>query len=406
MNSLTHFAHSRRAWLAAPCTLLLGATTALGQGIGTNYCSPNANSTGGPGTIIATGSAVPANNNVVLAASGLPLNSFGFFLTSLTQGFIPNAGGSQGNLCLGGAIGRYVGPGQVRNSGATGSFSLMINLNQTPTPTGFVSVAAGQTWNFTTWYRDSVGGLATSNFTDGYTVPFGGGGTVGTIQNVVPSQGRGGDLVVFTITGLAPGIDPEDFCLPGFVGVALQGDQLTARVLHTEPGAGGMTLVGGGIGDGLLITNPTPIPGLGIVGPVSVIDLDPAAPMLGGQVQFNRNETAGAMATPWMLVGGQLKSTLSNNWVTGQRIQLELHFDTNQPGLTRHCDFFSVEVRILSPNPTPNQCALAIASHLQFEISQRCPAIQVNVSGSTICIEIPGGSITNNHPLNKIIVLP
>ena len=32
--------------------------------------------------------------------------------------------------------------------------------------------AAGQTLNFQAWYRDSVGGTATSNFTDGYEVVF------------------------------------------------------------------------------------------------------------------------------------------------------------------------------------------------------------------------------------------
>jgi hypothetical protein len=406
MKSLSHSAH-RSAWIVAPCTLLLGSTAAFGQNIGTTYCSPgNNNSTGGPGFITAMGSTVPANNNVVLAATGLPINSFGYFLTSQTQGFIPNPGGSQGDLCLGGAIGRYTGPGQVKNSGATGSFSLILDLTQTPTPTGFVSVAPGNTWNFTTWHRDSVGGLATSNLTDGLSILFGGPGTLGTLQSIVPPQGQGGDLVILTITGIPPGTAAEDFCTPKLFGVSLQGDQLTARVVHTEQGAGGLMNIGGAIGDGVLINNPTPIPGLGIAGPVSAIFVDPAGPPIAGQVQFNATETAGATATPWQLIAGELKATLSNNWVTGQRIQLELHVDTNLNGVTRHCDFFSLEIRILSPNPTANQCALAIASHIQFEITRRCPEIQVNVTGSTICIVVPGGSITNNHPLNKIIVLP
>ena len=75
-------------------------------------------------------------------------------------------------LCLSGGIGRYVGPGQIKNSGATGSFSLQLNLATMPTPTGPVSAQVGETWNFTTWYRDAVGGQATSNFTDGYSVTF------------------------------------------------------------------------------------------------------------------------------------------------------------------------------------------------------------------------------------------
>jgi len=140
--------------------------------LGTNYCPPVPNSTGVGSAIAATGSNSVAANNVTLLASQMPNNAFGYFLTSLTQGVIMNPGGSQGNLCLTGAIGRYVGPGQIKNSGATGSFSLAIDLTQTPQPTGFVSISAGQTWNFTTWHRDAIGGVATSNFTGGLSIAF------------------------------------------------------------------------------------------------------------------------------------------------------------------------------------------------------------------------------------------
>lgn len=77
-----------------------------------------------------------------------------------------------GVLCVGGQIGRYSGPGQIKNSGATGSFSLLLNLNQIPTPTGFVVAVVGQTRYFQTWHRDSVGGAAVSNFTNGLNVTF------------------------------------------------------------------------------------------------------------------------------------------------------------------------------------------------------------------------------------------
>jgi hypothetical protein len=112
------------------------------------------------------------DNDVSLAASSLPLNAFGFFLTSRTQGFVANPGGSQGNLCLSGSIGRYVGPGQIQNSGALGRIALSIDLNAQPTPLGPIAVVAGDTWNFTAWYRDSVGGVAVSNFADGLELNF------------------------------------------------------------------------------------------------------------------------------------------------------------------------------------------------------------------------------------------
>ena len=144
-----------------------------GDGIGTNYCMANANSSGVAATISAVGSTDVADNNVTLEVSDLPLNVFGFVVTSLDQGFIPNPGGSQGNLCVVNAIGRFVGPGQVQNSGATGMFSLAVDLTMIPQPTGAVSAMAGDSWNFQAWFRDTdMTGASTSNFTDGIEIEF------------------------------------------------------------------------------------------------------------------------------------------------------------------------------------------------------------------------------------------
>ena len=139
---------------------------------GTNYCTANPNSTGQTGLMSGSGSASVAANNLTIEASRLPNNAFAYFLTSATQAVTPNPGGSLGILCLGGQIGRYTGPGQIQNSGGTGSVSLLLNLNQIPTPTGFVQAVVGQTRSFQCWHRDSVAGAAVSNFTDGYAVTF------------------------------------------------------------------------------------------------------------------------------------------------------------------------------------------------------------------------------------------
>ncbi len=136
------------------------------------YCVAAMNSTGGVGAISTSGSFVAANNDLTLNVSGLPTNAFGFFITSQTQVFVMGPGGSQGNLCVGGSVGRYVGPGQIQNSGSSGAFSLALDLTQTPTPNGFVSVVSGETWNFQAWFRDVVGGTSTSNFTNGFSVVF------------------------------------------------------------------------------------------------------------------------------------------------------------------------------------------------------------------------------------------
>ena len=123
------------------------------------------NSTGEEATLVAGGSLSIMANDLTLVAGNLPLNSFGYFLTSRASGFTANPGGSQGNLCLTGNIGRYVGPGQIQNSGATGSISLTLDLAAMPSPTGSVSAAAGENWYFQLWHRDANPTIE-SNFTD------------------------------------------------------------------------------------------------------------------------------------------------------------------------------------------------------------------------------------------------
>ena len=110
-------------------------------------------------------------NNLTLTAENLPQNQFGMFLCSEIKGFVPNPGSSQGNLCLAGSIGRYNRPGEIKNSGAEGTYSLVLDLTDTPQPTGSVSIMAGETWNFQTWFRDANPG-STSNFTDGVSILF------------------------------------------------------------------------------------------------------------------------------------------------------------------------------------------------------------------------------------------
>lgn len=140
--------------------------------IGTNDCNAANNSLNREGTMAACGTTSVAANDVELFAYDLPDGSFGFFLASRTPGNAPNPGGSVGTLCLGGAIGRFVGPGQIKNSGTTGRFSLGIDLTAIPAPTGPVAVAPGDVWHFTAWYRDVQGGAAVSNFADRLTIAF------------------------------------------------------------------------------------------------------------------------------------------------------------------------------------------------------------------------------------------
>ncbi|QDV08774.1 hypothetical protein Poly30_43290 [Planctomycetes bacterium Poly30] len=138
----------------------------LDDTISTSYCGPAIpNSTGASATIRAIGSPFASANDVTLVAESLAPNSLGYFLASPGAGFVASPGGSQGNLCLGGSIGRYVG--QVLNAGAAGEFSLPIDLTALPQPGGSVVAAPGDVWHFQAWYRDAIIGIPTSNFTDG-----------------------------------------------------------------------------------------------------------------------------------------------------------------------------------------------------------------------------------------------
>ena len=133
-----------------------------------NYCSTNVNSTGAVAVIGASGSPVVTANAFTLEAWDLPLNEYGYFLTSQSTGFVPNFGGSDGNLCLGAPQYRFNDPatgGQVLNSGATGTMSLTLDFSLLPNG---VTLAPGETWYFQLWFRD----VFTSNTTDGIEVMF------------------------------------------------------------------------------------------------------------------------------------------------------------------------------------------------------------------------------------------
>lgn len=144
-----------------------------GSGFGTNYCSTNPNSNGTEGVMSAAGSLTVADNDLTLTASSISRLAFGFFIVSRTEGFVSNPAGSAGNLCLGGAIGRYVGPGQIQNSGLAAEINLTVDLTMIPQPLGFEFVSPGDTWSFQLWHRDAdSSGAPTSNFTDGLRLTF------------------------------------------------------------------------------------------------------------------------------------------------------------------------------------------------------------------------------------------
>ena len=106
----------------------------------------------------------------ILTAFDLPPNEFGYFIVGQVQGFLPNPGGSQGNLCLGGAIGRF--NSLVSATDASGVVEMTVDLGVLPQPSAFVSALPGETWYFQLWHRDTVGGVPTSNYTGSRAILF------------------------------------------------------------------------------------------------------------------------------------------------------------------------------------------------------------------------------------------
>lgn len=134
---------------------------------GSQFCYGTSNGTGDRSFIQLTGSRLPHAPHV-LRVEALPTSSFGYFLASRVVGLVPNAGGSPGTLCLGGSIGRF----GVFNSGPNGAHEHTLDPQAIQQPNGTVNALAGDRWAFQCWHRDSVGGVATSNFTNGVTVLF------------------------------------------------------------------------------------------------------------------------------------------------------------------------------------------------------------------------------------------
>ncbi|MEL6712278.1 MAG: hypothetical protein AAFP86_00805 [Planctomycetota bacterium] len=133
------------------------------------------NSTGSIGAIGAVGSVFVADNDVTLTASSMPPNVFGIFIcgpepSGLDLGF--------GTICVGGTIGRYDDPGQILSSGPSGAFSLQLDLASTPSTSGPVSIAAGESWSFQAWHRDAVPSGIPARFTNGIEISFADGSTV------------------------------------------------------------------------------------------------------------------------------------------------------------------------------------------------------------------------------------
>ena len=141
----------------------------LASSVGTTVCSQSIlNSTGAVAHVEAIGSDVAGANDLELVVTDMPMHAFAFFFTGTQTGSnsLPN-----GEICVGGNIGRYLRPGEVMNSGADGSISLELDLTDMPGNPGS-SAMAGDTFVFQAWIRDNFPSGPSFRFSDATAVQF------------------------------------------------------------------------------------------------------------------------------------------------------------------------------------------------------------------------------------------
>lgn len=132
--------------------------------IGTSYCVGAPNSVGAGASIAAFGSALVAQNEVLLTVAGLPPGKLGLFIVSDTQAQLPFG---DGFLCLGGSVQRILQP-QV--AGGLGAVQLALDLTSAPLA-GLAVPGADLDLQF--WYRDPAGPLGSGfNLSDAREIAF------------------------------------------------------------------------------------------------------------------------------------------------------------------------------------------------------------------------------------------
>ncbi len=145
-----------------------------GAPIGQSSCLALPNSEGKRGRLSASGRTDQANGawRVVLTATDVPLDAFGFYLASQTQVAPHVPVNSMGRLCLGGHVLR-IGPSLSLASGRSIMWDVDLgNIDSFGAAVpGVDVVAAGQSWTFQCWHRDLDPG-PTSNLTEAITVTF------------------------------------------------------------------------------------------------------------------------------------------------------------------------------------------------------------------------------------------
>lgn len=122
-----------------------------------SFCPGEPNSSGERAHIRAVGSTSLTANSLTLGLTCAPGPTFGLFFYGPQTQLVP---AGNGTVCI--AAPRRLAPAVPISVG--GNASLALNLSAPPFSSGPSSVAAGETWFFQTWHRDSIGaGFGTSD---------------------------------------------------------------------------------------------------------------------------------------------------------------------------------------------------------------------------------------------------
>lgn len=123
-------------------------------------CVSTPNSLGVTASLEGFGALDGTDDLFYLRASDGPAGASALLISSDSAGFVPMLGGGAGNLCLGGTLVRW--DGLVSSFDAAGEILWRVPLDEAPAG---AMLAPGMTVHFQAWYRDMVGGSASSNLT-------------------------------------------------------------------------------------------------------------------------------------------------------------------------------------------------------------------------------------------------
>lgn len=130
--------------------------------LGDSFCDATENSAGLVGYLFATGSAVVADNDLLLRAECCPPNRVGLFFYGPTQVQLPLGNGFR---CVGGSL-RRLGPPLLTD--AIGAAERVVDLAVEPALSDIAQAVPVQ-MNFQFWHRESAGG---SNLTAATSIDF------------------------------------------------------------------------------------------------------------------------------------------------------------------------------------------------------------------------------------------